>query len=253
MGWKSWLYRMALIGPVAGASACGAVVPDDASSTPDAMGGVVNVADEPAAQSADGVVAFEQVDSCVDYALYHAFIGNQFWRDVWDDAGKDEQALAAVCESIGRGNPVQLSGFHQDWLVIEAALAPVLDAAPVAPAEEPVPEASGAPSIQVTTRFNADGNDNSNKNDEWVRFTNTGASPLDVSGWSVNDEGEKHRYGFGSLVIEPGASVTLFTGCGNDSQTERYWCNSGSAIWNNDGDVTSLVDVSGALVAQASE
>ena len=38
----------------------------------------------------------------------------------------------------------------------------------------------------------------------------------------------------------PGAAVTLFTGCGTDTDVERYWCNSDSAVWNNGGDTVFL-------------
>lgn len=105
--------------------------------------------------------------------------------------------------------------------------------------------------IGITIRFDADGNDNDNKNDEWVRFSNDGTTDLDLTGWAVSDEGP-HRYRFANLVLPPGSAVTLFTGCGTDSGTERYWCNPGSAVWNNGGDTVFLVDSSGSPIAQKS-
>lgn len=44
-----------------------------------------------------------------------------------------------------------------------------------------------------------------------------------------------------------GATITVYTGGGTDTDSELYW-GSGSAIWNNDGDTASLYDGSGALV-----
>ena len=110
---------------------------------------------------------------------------------------------------------------------------------------------SGPPQVSIAIRFDADGNDNENKNDEWVRFTNESVAPLDMTGWTVNDEGP-HRYRFGDLVLPSGGSVTLFTGCGTDTATERFWCNSGSAVWNNSGDTVFLSDGNGTPVAQRS-
>lgn len=37
-------------------------------------------------------------------------------------------------------------------------------------------------------RYDADGDDNSNLNDEWVEFNNAGTDPIDLSGWGVKDE-----------------------------------------------------------------
>lgn len=113
-----------------------------------------------------------------------------------------------------------------------------------------LPAPPPGPEISVAIHFDAAGNDNQNKNDEWVRFTNAGSAPVDLTNWFVEDEGAKHTHRFASLVLEPGDSVTLYTGCGDASQTERFFCNSGSAIWNNSGDVVSLFDSTSQLVAQ---
>jgi hypothetical protein len=42
--------------------------------------------------------------------------------------------------------------------------------------------------------------------------------------------------------------VTLYSGCGADTGSARYWCNS-TAIWNNDGDTLFLRDSVGNTVA----
>ena len=60
------------------------------------------------------------------------------------------------------------------------------------------------PSVDVVIRFDADGNDNQNKNDEWVRFENSGAAALDLTSWVVEDEGPNHRYRFGQVVLQAG-------------------------------------------------
>ena len=113
------------------------------------------------------------------------------------------------------------------------------------------PVASGV-SIEVEVNADAPGDDSENLNGEWVRFTNTGAEPVDLDGWEVADESASHRYEFDDTVLEPDASITLFTGCGRDTDDARYWCATNSAVWNNDGDTVFLRDPSGNNVVVSS-
>ncbi len=103
--------------------------------------------------------------------------------------------------------------------------------------------------VEIEVHPDADGDDNANLNDEWVRFTNTGAAPLDLDGWTVRDESATHRYTFIDVVVPPAGSVTLRTGCGTDTPTERFWCTVDSAVWNNSGDTVFLLDPAGNIVA----
>ncbi len=105
-------------------------------------------------------------------------------------------------------------------------------------------------SIGIEIHPDAAGDDGRNLNDEWVRFVNLGTRDLDLEGWMVRDESSSHRYSFDPLLLPPGAGVTLRSGCGTDSDTERYWCVNGSAIWNNGGDTVLLLDPLGNVVAQ---
>lgn len=120
------------------------------------------------------------------------------------------------------------------------------------------PDACGAPlatdgvDIAIEIRYDAPGDDNTNLNGEWVRFINDGDELLDLTGWQVADESSTHRYRFDELTLRPGGSVTLFTGCGSDSPTERYWCKEDSAVWNNSGDTVFLQDPSGNVVVSES-
>jgi endonuclease YncB( thermonuclease family) len=104
--------------------------------------------------------------------------------------------------------------------------------------------------VEISIDINADapGDDSVNLNGEWVRFTNRGVDSLDLDGWEVADESASHRYRFSDLRLAPGASVTLFTGCGPDDEAARYWCVSGSAVWNNSGDTVFLRDDLGNIV-----
>jgi micrococcal nuclease len=98
-------------------------------------------------------------------------------------------------------------------------------------------------------RFDADGDDTLNLNDEWVRITNRGPSPMDLGGWVLKDTSASHRYAFPDAIsLGRGASVTVRSGCGADTPTDLHWCNQGSAIWNNGGDTAFLLDPSGNIV-----
>ena len=82
---------------------------------------------------------------------------------------------------------------------------------------------------------------------EWVKMTNSGASPVTMTGWKITDEGVKHTYIFPQFILPSGTTVTLYTGKGTDTNTELYW-GSGRPIWNNDGDTATLRDASGNLI-----
>lgn len=83
---------------------------------------------------------------------------------------------------------------------------------------------------------------------EWVKIKNSGSSAVDLKGWEIKDEDNKHTYTFPSFQLEAGATVTLHTEDGTNTGTELYW-GSGNPIWNNDGDTASLYDSSGNLVS----
>ena len=81
----------------------------------------------------------------------------------------------------------------------------------------PLPNDAPPTTVDIDVHPDAEGDDNTNLNDEWVRFTNAGTAPLDFNGWIVGDESSSHRYTFTDLVVDPGAAVTLSTGCGIDT------------------------------------
>ena len=94
--------------------------------------------------------------------------------------------------------------------------------------------------------WDAPGNDNENLNGEWIRISNAGDGLVDMTGWGIKDESASHRYRFPSgFVLSPGEAVTVYTGCGEDFDRDLFWCQTGSAIWNNDGDTAFLTDPNG--------
>ena len=106
------------------------------------------------------------------------------------------------------------------------------------------------PNPQLTlVEVNADaaGDDRENLNDEYVVFRNDGASTLDLSGWTVSDAvGQTYTVPDG-VTLAPGATITLHTGSGTDTESDLYW-GSGSPIWNNGGDTVTVTMPDGTEV-----
>lgn len=85
--------------------------------------------------------------------------------------------------------------------------------------------------------------------DEWVEVTNYGDFPQDLTGWSLKDE-QNHTYAFPEgFVLAAEGVVVVHTGVGDDSATDLYM-NLGNPIWNNGGDVATLMDADGNVVSQ---
>lgn len=87
----------------------------------------------------------------------------------------------------------------------------------------------------------APGNDHQNLNGEYAVITNNGTEALQIGGWTLCDAA-RHCFTFPQdSSIPAGQRVTLFTGYGR-SDGVRFYMGSGSAVWNNDGDVATLYD-----------
>ncbi|APE95411.1 lamin tail domain-containing protein [Halodesulfurarchaeum formicicum] len=103
----------------------------------------------------------------------------------------------------------------------------------------------------ATIHADAEGDDRENLNDEYVVFSNTGDSSLDLSGWTVTDEvGTTYTVPEG-VTLDPGTDLTLRTGSGDDTESELYW-GSESAIWNNGGDTVIVRDDNGSIITEES-
>jgi rubrerythrin len=97
----------------------------------------------------------------------------------------------------------------------------------------------------------ADGTDANDLNDEYVTYENTGDAGLDLSGWTVTDSsGTTYTFPDG-VSLAPGAQVTLYTGSGTDTATERYWGRA-NEVWNDGADTMTVRDASGTVVLQRS-
>ncbi|MCS7119251.1 MAG: thermonuclease family protein [Archaeoglobaceae archaeon] len=101
-------------------------------------------------------------------------------------------------------------------------------------------------------KWDAEGDDCINSNDEFVVFKNGCSIACNLSHWTVSDDSGK-IFVFPDFILESGKSVTLYSGCGLNTENELYWCYKATkckAIWNNDKDTLYLYDSQGNLVLQ---
>lgn len=163
-------------------------------------------------------------------------------RYLWIDSTSVNEELVRVGAVISRRYPPDTAMAE----VLEAAQAEAESAGAGLWAPDACGPSSDADLAVLELRFDADGNDNENLNDEWISIVNQGDEPLDLTGWGIRDESSTNRFRFpAGLTVEPGATVTIHTGCGQSSGSMQYWCSKGSAVWNNDGDTAFLIDPGG--------
>ncbi len=105
------------------------------------------------------------------------------------------------------------------------------------PAEE-------VPEISISVEPDPPGPDDKRLKEESVGLANTGAAPVDISGWALRDESSVNRYRFGpGTVIEPGYSIEV-------SSADPGWEPGDRPVWNNDGDTAILLTAQGTVVAR---
>lgn len=99
--------------------------------------------------------------------------------------------------------------------------------------------------------YNAKGNDNTNKNGEWIEFTNTCSQNVSMKSWILKDSSASNRYEFKNFVLNSEKTVDLYSGCGQDSPDKLYWScpEQKYAVWNNSGDHAYLYDEKGELIS----
>jgi len=114
-------------------------------------------------------------------------------------------------------------------------------------------EADSTESNVVITEANfvATSPEKENLNDEWVEITNEGEEDVSLEGWTLSDE-QNHTYTFPEFLLMAGASVKVHTGSGEDTEEDIY-INRSTPIWNNGGDVATLVDAEGFVITKYPE
>lgn len=104
----------------------------------------------------------------------------------------------------------------------------------------------------VNINADAPGNDNYNKNGEWIEIKNTCSQTIPMENWLLKDSSASNKYEFKDFSLEGSKSVIIYSGCGSDTQNKLYWqCPEGQyAVWNNTGDHAFLYDASNNLITE---
>ncbi len=102
------------------------------------------------------------------------------------------------------------------------------------------------------SQINADakGDDAKNLNDEWIKFSNVCPEDIPLDGYLLKDRSASNSYFFKNISILANSTLTLYSGCGEDTPYHIYWqCpEKRSAVWNNSNDEGYLYDKFGKLV-----
>jgi hypothetical protein len=94
-----------------------------------------------------------------------------------------------------------------------------------------------------------DPSDEGDRSGEYVTIQSFDSYPVDLTGWTLTDDGPRATYVVPPFVLQPGASLRIYNCTGADTATELYTGRC-SAWWNNDGDIASLFTATGTPVFQ---
>ncbi|OGD54351.1 hypothetical protein A3K80_08435 [Candidatus Bathyarchaeota archaeon RBG_13_38_9] len=100
--------------------------------------------------------------------------------------------------------------------------------------------------IVLKFNYNAEGDDDENLNDEYVILQNVGDAPLNMTGWTIKDEGS-NIFTFQGYILPTDEVVMLHTGSGSNTGNKIFWNKKGS-VWNNKEDAIYLRDEEEKLV-----
>jgi micrococcal nuclease len=92
--------------------------------------------------------------------------------------------------------------------------------------------------------YDAAGDDRANLNDEYITIRNGGATPVDLTGWQILDDGTV-AFVFPGMTLPPGVQVIVHSGSGSPEGKELF-IGSGVPILNNDAGTLILRDQDGA-------
>lgn len=109
--------------------------------------------------------------------------------------------------------------------------------------------------LSISTIYaNPPGDDNKNKNGEWIEFKNTCQNSVSMNNWLLKDNSASNKYEFKNFSLPENQSIRLHSGCGQNSNTDLFWScpEPRYAIWNNSGDHAYLYNEKQNLVADYS-
>jgi endonuclease YncB( thermonuclease family) len=96
--------------------------------------------------------------------------------------------------------------------------------------------------------YDPPGEDGNDLAGEWIEIVNESYTTVNVSGWTVRDESSSNRFSIPpGTSLNPGGTLRIITGCGDDTATDLHWC-SDLAVWSNGGDTVIIQDQLGNVV-----
>jgi len=115
---------------------------------------------------------------------------------------------------------------------------------PPTPDPDPPQVTTNQEAVIELIRYDADGEDNENKNGEYIDILASNQN-VDLTGWTIADElGDRgvasHVYRFPEdFILAANSRLRLFSGCGIDAGNQLYWCAT-TQIWDNGEDTAIL-------------
>ena len=155
-----------------------------------------------------------------------------------------------VSLGLASANPYPPDTKYQDLLDAEQQTAKTAGLGMWSQVLVPIPDENLNQEIQILvdpgcSQFNAPGNDNDNKNGEYVCIVNESNRMVELGGWSIHDE-YGWTYQIPPINFEANSIIQIYTGCGENSNEALYWCKDETAVWNNDGDCVYIIDADGS-------
>jgi len=103
------------------------------------------------------------------------------------------------------------------------------------------PDQDSNSNISIWLKWDADGNDSQNVNDEWALIRNNGATALDLSGWHLRDSYNRGTFSQGyqfpnGTTIPAHGEIKLHAGAGSNNAKNYYWGltpGNGGPPWEN--------------------
>jgi hypothetical protein len=88
---------------------------------------------------------------------------------------------------------------------------------------------------------------------ETVSILNAGPDPVDITGWTITDEGTTNTYTFPKVTLASWQLVTVHAGSGTNSATDLYWGLplGHDPVLNDDGDTVTLWNTTGVRIADS--
>jgi hypothetical protein len=112
---------------------------------------------------------------------------------------------------------------------------------------DPTMTSAATPPVKIyKVQYDSPGSDsgsNTSLDAEWVVIKNMTSTNRSLTGWTLRDR-TGYTYKFPTFTLKAGATVTVRTGKGTATSTQRYY-NRTWYVWNNTGDTAYLKDSKG--------